>query len=57
MKIIDNESEMFTDKLTAFLNPKTNEISRVITEGNVKVVHKGSIEDFGEIGKMETVSF
>jgi len=49
VKITDKDSETFTDKLTVYLNAVTNEIERVVTEGNVKVVHRG---DVGDIGKM-----
>lgn len=52
VKIADKDSEMFTDKLTVYLNPATNEVEHVITEGNVKVVHRGNIEDIGNIGKV-----
>ena len=47
--ILDKDSETLTDKLTVHLDPKTNEIARVITEGNVKVVHRGDVEDLGKM--------
>jgi len=49
VKILDGDNETFTDKLTVYLNPETNEIERVVTEGNVKVVHRGNIEDMGKV--------
>lgn len=49
VKIIDTHSETFADKLTVYLNPDTNEIERVITEGNVRVVHTGDVGDMGEM--------
>ncbi len=49
VKITDKESETFTDKLTVYLNAGTNEIERIVTEGNVKVVHRGDIEDMGKV--------
>jgi len=56
VKIIDKESVMLTDKLTAFLNPDTNEIDRVLTEGNVEIEHRGELDDIGKIGDMGEVS-
>ena len=50
VKIIDTESETFADRLTVYLDPDTNKIERVVTEGNVKVVHRG---DIGDMEKME----
>lgn len=49
VKIIDTDSETLTDKLTVYLNPDTNEIERVVTEGNVEVVHCGNVEDIGKM--------
>ncbi len=49
VKIIDAESETFTDRLTVYLNPDTNEVERVVTEGNVRMVHKGDIQDMGRM--------
>jgi len=49
VKIIDAESETFTDKLTVYLDPDTNEVERLVTEGNVRVVHRGNIEDMGKV--------
>jgi len=49
VKIIDKESETFTDRLTVYLNPDTNEVERVVTEGNVRVVHRGDVEDMGKM--------
>ena len=42
---------MYTDKLTVYLNPETNGVSRIVTEGNVKVVYRGDLEDMGDLGK------
>ncbi len=47
VKIIDKESETFADRLTVYLNPDTNKVERVVTEGNVRIVHRGDIEDMG----------
>ena len=55
VKIIDAESHMLTDKLTAFLNPETNEVDNVVTEGNVQIIHKGDLEKLGKIGDMDVV--
>ncbi|MFC1576497.1 LPS export ABC transporter periplasmic protein LptC [Candidatus Omnitrophota bacterium] len=54
VKIADKDSDMFTDKLTVYLKPETNEVDRVVTEGNVKVVHKGELDKIGDmdIGKV-----
>jgi len=49
VKVRDKESDMFTDKLTVFLHPETNEVEKIVTEGNVKVVHRGEIEDLGNL--------
>ena len=49
VKIIDKESETFADRLTVYLNPDTNKVERVVTEGNVRVVHRGDIEDMGNM--------
>ena len=49
VEILDKDSKTFTDKLTVYLNPETNEVLRIVTEGNVKVVHRGDIEDIGKI--------
>ena len=49
VKIIDKESETFADRLTVYLNPDTNKVERVVTEGNVRVVHRGDIEDMGKV--------
>lgn len=48
VKVIDKDSDTFTDKLTVYLDPKTNQIERIVTEGNVKVVHTGDVEDIGK---------
>ena len=48
VKIRDNENETFTDRLTVYLDPDTNKILRVVTEGNVKVVHRGDFENMGD---------
>ncbi|MBL7155754.1 MAG: LPS export ABC transporter periplasmic protein LptC [Candidatus Omnitrophica bacterium] len=48
VKITDKDSDTFTDRLTVFLNPETNEVARIITEGNVRVEHRGRIEDIGK---------
>ena len=47
--IVEKENDTFTDRLTVYLDPETNEIMRVITEGNVRVVHRGDIEDMGKV--------
>ena len=52
VKVIEKESEMITDKLTVYLNPETNEVDRIITEGNVKVVHRGELDQIGDMGKL-----
>ena len=49
VKITDKENETFADKLTVYLDAKTNKVERVLTEGNVKVVHLGDIEDMGKM--------
>jgi len=49
--VIDDKSEMFTDRLTAFLNPETNEVENVVTEGGVRVVHRGDIKNIGDFAK------
>ncbi|MGB2705727.1 MAG: LPS export ABC transporter periplasmic protein LptC [Candidatus Omnitrophota bacterium] len=49
VKITDKENETFADKLTVYLKAKTNEVERVVTEGSVKVVHRGDIEDMNRI--------
>ncbi|OGW75088.1 MAG: LPS export ABC transporter periplasmic protein LptC, partial [Omnitrophica bacterium RBG_13_46_9] len=49
VKITDKDSETFTDRLTVYLDPETNKIARLVTEGNVRVVHRGKIEDMGKI--------
>jgi len=49
VRIIDKKSETLTDKLTVYINPDTHEIDRVVTEGNVKVVHRGDVENIGRM--------
>ncbi len=49
VKITDKENETFADKLTVYLDPDTNEVERVVTEGNVRIVKRGDIEDMGNI--------
>lgn len=49
VKITDKDSETLTDKLTVYLKAKTNEVERIVTEGNVEVVHRGDIEDMGKM--------
>jgi lipopolysaccharide export system protein LptA len=49
VRIIDADSETLTDKLTVYLDPETNEVERVITEGNVEVVHTGDVRDIGRM--------
>lgn len=49
VKIKDKDSDTFTDKLTVYLDPKTNKILRVATEGNVEIVHRGNPEEIGAI--------
>ena len=48
VKVTDKDSDTFTDKLTVYLDPETNQIERIVTEGNVKVVHTGNVEDIGK---------
>jgi LPS export ABC transporter protein LptC len=48
VRITDPTSEILTDKLTIYLNPETNEMERFVTEGNVRVVHRGELEKLGE---------
>ena len=45
VKISDKESDTFADRLTVYLDPVTNEIIEAVTEGNVKVVHRGDMRD------------
>jgi len=52
VKVEDKKSVMFTDKLTVFLDPKTNEVKSIVTEGNVEVIHRGSLEDMDDLGKV-----
>ncbi len=49
VKITDKDSETFTDKLTVYLDPETNKVLSVITEGSVRVVHRGNVENIGEM--------
>jgi len=49
VKITDKDSDTFTDRLTVYLDPETNQIERIVTEGNVKVVHTGGAEDIGKM--------
>ncbi|MCQ9207471.1 MAG: LPS export ABC transporter periplasmic protein LptC [Omnitrophica bacterium] len=49
VKITDKDSDTFTDKLTVYLDPETNQIERIVTEGNVRVVHTGGVEDIGKM--------
>jgi len=49
VKIIDKDSETFADKLTVYLNPETNQVDRIITEGNVRVVHRGDVTEMGKV--------
>jgi len=49
VRITEGEMETFTDKLTVYLHPETNQIDRVVTEGNVKVVHRGDLEELEKI--------
>lgn len=49
VRITEIDSETLTDKLTVYLNPDTNEIERVVTEGNVEIVHKGDKKDIGKM--------
>ncbi len=49
VKVTDKDSETFTDKLTVYLNAETNKVERVVTEGNVKLVHTGDIEDMAKM--------
>ena len=52
VKVYDKESVMDTDKLTVYLEPETNKVLSVVTEGNVKIVHKGELEDISNFGKV-----
>ncbi|MFH1594369.1 MAG: LPS export ABC transporter periplasmic protein LptC [Candidatus Omnitrophota bacterium] len=49
VRITDKDSQTYTDKLTVYLNPETNEVSRIVTEGNVRVVHTGDVTGMGEM--------
>ena len=52
VKVVDKESVMYTDKLTVYLDPETNAVEHVVTEGNVKVVHRGDLDNIGNFGKV-----
>jgi LPS export ABC transporter protein LptC len=52
VKVYDKESVMHTDKLTVYMEPETNKVLSVVTEGNVKIVHKGDLEDMSNFGKV-----
>ena len=52
VRIIDKKTETLTDKLTVYLDPETNAIARVVTEGNVEIVHRGDVGDLENMGKM-----
>lgn len=45
VRITDKDSETLADKLTVYLTPDSNKVTRVVTEGNVKVVHRGGKMD------------
>lgn len=49
VRVIEKDSETLADKMTVYLNPDTNEIERIITEGNVEVIHRGDVEKIGGI--------
>jgi LPS export ABC transporter protein LptC len=49
VRIVEKDSETLTDKLTVYIDPDTHEVDRVITEGNVKVVHRGDVKDLGRM--------
>jgi len=49
VKITDKDNETFTDKLTVYLDPETNKVLSVVTEGNVRVLHRGDVEDIGNM--------
>ena len=40
VKVTDADSDTFTDKMTVHLVPETNRVDRIVTEGNVKIVHR-----------------
>ena len=48
VKITDKDSRTLADKLTVYLNPDTNKIERIVTEGNVRVVHTGDVDELGK---------
>jgi len=57
VKITDADSDTFTDRLTVYLVPDTNRVERIVTEGNVKIVHRdidklssGNMMDFSNVG-------
>ena len=52
VKVYDKESVMYADKLTVYMEPETNKVLDVVTEGNVKIVHKGELEDMSNFGKV-----
>lgn len=52
VKVADKDSDMYTDKLTVYLTPDTNEVRSVVTEGNVKVVHRGELDKIGDFGQV-----
>jgi len=52
VKIVEDGSVTLADKMTVYLNPDTNEIERVITEGNVEIVRAGD-----DVEKMGSISF
>ncbi|MBL7158395.1 MAG: LPS export ABC transporter periplasmic protein LptC [Candidatus Omnitrophica bacterium] len=40
VKVSDADSDTFTDKMTVYLVQDTNRVDRIVTEGNVKIVHR-----------------
>lgn len=49
VELEDKHNKTYADKLTVFLNPESRKIEKVITEGNVKVVHRGEFEDIDKL--------
>ena len=40
VKVTDQDSEMFADEITAFFNPESHGIERIVTRGNVKIIKR-----------------
>jgi len=57
VKVTDEDSDTFTDKMTVYLVPETNRVDHIVTEGNVRIEHRdieklsrGNMMDFANIG-------